>query len=89
LTWSSAGAERSAVVLITDIVFGLLTLSGFAYAPELADLPDQKMWRVDRTADYGAFRDAARGRVDLAGIERHWRTGSSAPCTPEPCARTT
>ncbi|WSM09700.1 transposase [Streptomyces sp. NBC_01716] len=45
---------------------------GFAYAPQLADLPDQKMWRVDRTADCGAFTDAARGRVDLAHIERRW-----------------
>ncbi|NUW07418.1 Tn3 family transposase [Streptomyces sp. CAI-21] len=56
----------------SDIVFGLLTLAGFAYAPQLADLPDQKMWRIDRTADYGAFQDAARGRIDLARIERHW-----------------
>nr|WP_202528199.1 Tn3 family transposase [Streptomyces sp. SID5770] len=56
----------------SDIVFGLLTLAGFAYAPQLADLPDQKMWRIDRAADYGAFQDAARGRVDLARIERHW-----------------
>ncbi|WP_416969346.1 Tn3 family transposase [Streptomyces sp. 4F14] len=56
----------------SDIVFGLLTLAGFAYAPQLADLPDQKMWRINRTADYGAFQDAARGRVDLARIERHW-----------------
>jgi TnpA family transposase len=56
----------------SDIVFGLLTLAGFAYAPQLADLPDQKMWRIDRAADYGAFQDAARGRVDLARVERHW-----------------
>ncbi|WUJ76008.1 transposase [Streptomyces sp. NBC_00377] len=56
----------------SDIVFGLLTLAGFAYAPQLAHLPDQKMWRIDRTADYGAFTDAARGRVDLARIERQW-----------------
>lgn len=28
--------------------------------------------RVIRAADYGAFQDAARGRVDLARIERHW-----------------
>ncbi|MGQ4353065.1 hypothetical protein ACN6LJ_001045 [Streptomyces drozdowiczii] len=27
---------------------------------------------MDRTADYGAFPDAARGRVDLVRIERHW-----------------
>ncbi|MFD5222662.1 Tn3 family transposase [Streptomyces tendae] len=56
----------------SDIVFGLLTLAGFAYAPQLADLPDQKMWRIDRTADYGAFQEAARGRVDLTRIERQW-----------------
>jgi hypothetical protein len=56
----------------SDIVFGLLTLAGFTYAPQLADLPDQKMWRIDRTADYGAFQDAARGRIDLDRIERHW-----------------
>lgn len=60
----------------SDIVFGLLTLEGFAYAPRSADLsdlpdpPDQKLGRVDRTADYGAFRDATRGRSDLARIER-------------------
>jgi hypothetical protein len=57
----------------SDIVFGLLTLAGFAYAPQLADLPGQKMWRIDCTADYGAFQDAARGRIDLARIERHWQ----------------
>ncbi|MER6611503.1 Tn3 family transposase [Streptomyces sp. NPDC000927] len=56
----------------SDIVFGLLTLAGFTYPPQLADLPVQKMWRIDRTADYGAFQDAARSRFDLAQIERHW-----------------
>lgn len=46
-------------------MFGLLTLARFTFAPQLADLPDQKMWRIDRTADYGPFQDAARGRIDL------------------------
>jgi hypothetical protein len=33
-------------------------------------------------------QNAARGRVDLAGIERHWATScrSSAPSTREPSA---
>ncbi|WP_206061813.1 Tn3 family transposase [Nonomuraea basaltis] len=53
-------------------MFGLLTLTGYAYAPQLADLPDQKMWRIDARADYGPFTDAARGRIDLGRIERHW-----------------
>lgn len=57
----------------SDIVFGLLTLDGLAYAPQLSDLPDQKMWRIDRSADYGAFQDAARahdqgGQGDEEGI---------------------
>jgi len=56
----------------SDIVFGLLTLAGYTYSPQLADLPDQKMWRIDPTADYGPFQDVARGRIDVARIERHW-----------------
>lgn len=70
------GGKRPEMI-VTDtasyshIVFGLLTLAGFAYAPQSADLPDQKMWRIDRAVDYGAFQDAARGRVDLSRIERH------------------
>ncbi|WP_318782500.1 Tn3 family transposase [Nonomuraea africana] len=56
----------------SDIVFGLLTLAGYSYAPQLADLPDQKMWRTHKTADYGPFNDVARGRINLAKIERHW-----------------
>lgn len=56
----------------SDIVFGLLTLAGWTYAPQLADLPDQKLWRVDARADYGPFNQAARGRVDLERVARHW-----------------
>lgn len=52
--------------------FGLLTPAGFAYAPQLADLSDQKMWRIDRTTAHAAFQDAARGHIDLARIERYW-----------------
>src|SRR5690606_41216313 len=40
----------------SDIVFGLLTLAGFAYAPQLADLPDQTMCRANRPPASGAFR---------------------------------
>lgn len=56
----------------SDIVFGLLSLAGWTYAPQLADLPDQKLWRIDQKADYGPFTTAARGRVDLARVARHW-----------------
>lgn len=56
----------------SDMVFGLLKLLGVAYRPELADLPDQKLWRIDPGADYGPLEQAARGRIDLAKITRHW-----------------
>ncbi|MFI9638033.1 transposase [Nocardia sp. NPDC051929] len=56
----------------SDMVFGLLKLLGVAYRPELADLPDQKLWRIDPAADYGPLDRAARGRIDLAKITRHW-----------------
>src|SRR5829696_5051906 len=45
------------------MVFGLLKLLGVGYRPELADLPD---------ANYGPLDAAARGRVDLARVKRHW-----------------
>lgn len=56
----------------SDIVYGLLTLAGFSYAPQLADLPDQKLWRIDTQADYGPFATTARGRVDLERVRRNW-----------------
>ncbi|GAA4235366.1 hypothetical protein FHR32_003263 [Streptosporangium album] len=65
-------------MIVTDtasysgIVFGLLTLAGFAYAPQPADLPDQKMWRIDRTADYGA----GPAKLELPGVGVMWgKTG--------------
>jgi len=56
----------------SDMVFGLLKLLGVAYRPELADLPDQKLWRINPTADYGPLDAAARGKIDLSKVERHW-----------------
>ncbi|MDH5675277.1 MAG: Tn3 family transposase [Myxococcales bacterium] len=56
----------------SDVVFGLLTLCGYQYAPQLADLPDQKLWRIDSAADYGPFDTAARGRITLDKIAHHW-----------------
>ena len=56
----------------SDIVFGLLSLSGRTYAPQLAQLPDQKLWRVNRDADYGPLSMAARGRISISKIIRHW-----------------
>jgi len=56
----------------SDLVFGLSSLLDVEYRPELADLPDQRTWRIDRDADYGPLNTAARGRIDLERIRRHW-----------------
>jgi TnpA family transposase len=41
------------------------------HAPQLADLPDQKLWRIDTKADYGPFT-TTRGRIDLDKVRRNW-----------------
>jgi hypothetical protein len=56
----------------TDMVFGLLRLLGVSYRPELADLPDQKLWRINTAADYGMLDATARGRIDPTRVKRHW-----------------
>jgi TnpA family transposase len=56
----------------SDMVFGLLKLLGVDYRPELADLPDQKLWRTNPSANYGPLDLAARGRIDLSRVTRHW-----------------
>ncbi|MEU7835681.1 MULTISPECIES: Tn3 family transposase [unclassified Nonomuraea] len=42
------------------------------YFTALADLPDQKLWRVQADADYGALNALARGRLDLSKVTRWW-----------------
>ena len=46
----------------SDLVFGLLELLGISYRPALADLPDQKGWRIRADADYGPLNTFARGQ---------------------------
>ena len=54
----------------SDLVFGVLELLGISYRPALADLPDQKGWRIDPRADYGPLNTFARGKIDMAGSAR-------------------
>jgi hypothetical protein len=62
----------------SDVVFGLLELLGISYRPALADLPDQKGWRIKADADYGPQRDGHRPRW---GRRSRCTAGSSRPCT--------
>jgi TnpA family transposase len=57
----------------SDIVFGLVHLIGKRYRPQLANLPDQRLWRFDPAADYGPLDQAARGRIDTEKIYAHWQ----------------
>ncbi|MCD0168206.1 MULTISPECIES: Tn3 family transposase [unclassified Deinococcus] len=56
----------------SDVVFGLFALLGYRFSPRLADLPDQRFWRLDREADYGALDDLSRHVVDERLIAAHW-----------------
>jgi TnpA family transposase len=56
----------------SDLIFGLVHLLGRQYRPQLADVPDHRLWRINRTADYGPLNTAARGKIDTERIRRHW-----------------
>ncbi len=77
LIYRQDGGRRPEVIIsdtgsYSDIAFGLLTLLDFDYRPQLADLPDAKLWRIDLGADYGPLNPAARGKIDLERVRRHW-----------------
>jgi hypothetical protein len=75
--WGSRCRQRPDIIdtdtgTYSDLVFGLSQLLGVEYRPELADMPDQRPWRIDAAADYGPLNTAARGRIDLDRVRRHW-----------------
>jgi hypothetical protein len=56
--YAQDGGQRPDIIVTdtgsySDLVFGLVHLLGTQYRPQLADLPDQKLWRIDAGADYG------------------------------------
>ncbi|MFF8482018.1 Tn3 family transposase [Streptomyces antibioticus] len=55
-----------------DLVFGLLTLSGYSYQPAPHQINDTRLWRIDRSADYGPLQGATRRQIDLSQIAVHW-----------------
>ncbi len=75
--FSQDGGQRPDIIVsdtgsYSDLVFGLTQLLDIEYRPALADLPDQRLWRIDAHADYGVLNTAARGKIDLARVHRHW-----------------
>jgi TnpA family transposase len=53
-------------------VFGLFSLLGFRFSPRLADLPDQRFWRLEKEADYGPLQELSRHVVNARLIAEHW-----------------
>lgn len=56
----------------SDIIFGLFWLLGYQFSPRLADAGEEVFWRVDKSANYGALDELARGCVDLSKAEDQW-----------------
>ena len=56
----------------SEIVFALAWALGYRWAPRLADLPDQRLWRIDRDAHYGSLSGLARHRINTRLIAEHW-----------------
>jgi TnpA family transposase len=77
VVFSQDGGQRPDIIVAdtgsySDLVFGLVQLLGMEYRPALADLPDQRLWHIDRGADYGPLSTAASAKIDLARVRRHW-----------------
>src|ERR1019366_7619052 len=56
----------------SDAIFGLFWLLGYQFSPRLADIGGAKLWRIDRSADYGSLDGIARGAVNISLILENW-----------------
>ncbi len=56
----------------SEIVFALAWALGCRWAPRLADLPDQRLWRIDPHARYGPLNGLARHRINTRLITGNW-----------------
>jgi TnpA family transposase len=60
----------------SDMVFGMFRLLGYRFAPRIADLADQRLWRAPGPdgldGDYGPLNAIARHKVNLARIRTRW-----------------
>jgi TnpA family transposase len=60
----------------SDIVFGLFRLLGYQFSPRIADLSDQRFWRLEvpgvPPGDYGSLNALARHKVTTTRMTAHW-----------------
>ncbi len=55
----------------SEVVFGLFALLGYRFSPRLADLADQRFWRLLKD-DYGALNELSRHVINSHLIIDHW-----------------
>ena len=56
----------------SEVVFGLFALLGYRFSPRLADLSDQRFWRLNKEDDYGPLNELGRHVVNSRLIHDHW-----------------
>jgi len=56
----------------SDAVFGLFWLLGYQFCPRLADIGGARLWRTDRSADYGPLGEIADGKINIKLIIDNW-----------------
>ena len=56
----------------SDTIFGLFWLLGYQFCPRLADIGGARLWRVDKTANYGPLGTIAEGTINIKLIIDHW-----------------
>jgi len=56
----------------SHLIHGLFRLFGQQFSPRLADLPERRYWRLNPSADYGAFNRVATNRIRRQLIEDQW-----------------
>jgi TnpA family transposase len=56
----------------THYIFALSYLLGFSFQPRLKDLPNQKLYRLNKTDNYGDIDVIFKGSISLALIDEQW-----------------
>ena len=56
----------------SEVIFALTWALGYRWAPRLADLPDLRLWRIDRHAHCGPLDGLARNHINTRLIAEHW-----------------
>lgn len=56
----------------SDSIFGLFWLLGYQFCPRLADIGGARLWRVDKTGNYGPFDAIAEGTINTRLIIENW-----------------